>query len=98
MITEARSVSALLTCLILFTNLLNAQQNTRPRARDLGLKIGILQPGSLNSITDIQGVAVGHTSIIRGDNVRTGVTAILEHGGNLFQQKVPGPSSSVTDW
>ena len=67
-----------------------AQQNERPRARDVGLKIGILPVGPLNSITDVSGVAVGHTTIIQGDNVRTGVTAILPHSGNLFQEKVAG--------
>lgn len=64
--------------------------NTRPRARDIGISIGILQPGELNSITDVAGVKVGQTTILRGENVRTGVTTILPHGGNLFQEKVPG--------
>lgn len=62
----------------------------RPRARDIGLKIGILPTGSLNALTDVPGVLVGHTTIIRGDNIRTGVTAILPHNGNLFREKVPG--------
>ncbi len=69
---------------------INISSNTRPRARDTGLKIGILPVGALNTITDVAGVRVGHTTIIRGENVRTGVTAILPHGGNLFQEKVPG--------
>jgi D-aminopeptidase len=69
---------------------LSAQGQNRPRARDLGLKIGILPTGPLNAITDVNGVLVGHTTLIRGDNVRTGVTAILPHGGNLFREKVPG--------
>jgi D-aminopeptidase len=69
---------------------LSSQSQNRPRARDLGLKIGILPTGPLNAITDVNGVLVGHTTIIRGDNVRTGVTAILPHGGNLFREKVPG--------
>ncbi len=64
--------------------------NTRPRATDLGLKVGILPTGTLDSITDVAGVAVGHTTIIRGDDVRTGVTAILPHPGNLYREKVPG--------
>jgi D-aminopeptidase len=67
-----------------------AQAEARPRIRDLGVKIGILQPGPLNAITDVAGVKVGQTTLIRGDNIRTGVTAILPHGGNLFQEKVPG--------
>lgn len=65
-------------------------ENKRPRAREAGLKIGILPTGALNSITDVAGVRVGNTTIIRGESVRTGVTAILPHGGNLFQEKVPG--------
>lgn len=65
-------------------------KNDRPRARDLGIKIGILPTGEQNSITDVSGVAVGQTTIIRGENVRTGVTAVVPHGGNLFQEKVPG--------
>lgn len=65
-------------------------QTSRPRARDLGLKVGILPTGSLNALTDVSGVMVGHTTIVRGDNIRTGVTAILPHGGNMFREKVPG--------
>lgn len=59
------------------------------RPRDLGIKIGVLATGENNAITDVQGVSVGHTTIIKGDNIRTGVTAILPHQGNIFQQKVP---------
>src|SRR2546429_1755477 len=66
------------------------QEKSRPRAREAGVIVGVLQPGALNAITDVGGVAVGHTTLIRGDNVRTGVTAILPHGGNLFREKVPG--------
>ena len=62
----------------------------RPRARDLGITVGVLPTGPLNAITDVEGVLVGHTTIIRGDNIRTGVTAILPHHGNLFRDKVPG--------
>src|SRR5437763_16485211 len=69
---------------------LNPQRNDRPRARDIGLKIGILPVGQLNSITDVPGVTVGQTTIIRDQNIRTGITAILPHSGNLFQEKVPG--------
>lgn len=68
----------------------NMTENKRPRARDIGLKIGILPVGKLNSITDVAGVRVGHQTIIRDENVRTGVTAVLPHGGNLFREKVPG--------
>ncbi|HLW77358.1 MAG TPA: P1 family peptidase [Bryobacteraceae bacterium] len=62
----------------------------RPRARDLGIAPGIYPPGPLNSITDVDGVRVGQVTLVAGDNIRTGVTAILPHGGNLFQEKVPG--------
>ena len=62
----------------------------RPRARDLGITPGAGTPGPINAISDVAGVVVGHTTIVAGDNVRTGVTAILPHGGNLFQEKVAG--------
>jgi len=62
----------------------------RPRARDLGITPGVLEPGPLNAITDVAGVRVGQVTLIEGDRVRTGVTAILPHAGNLFQDKVPG--------
>jgi len=62
----------------------------RQRARQLGIKVGILPTGDLNTITDVSGVLVGQTTLIRGDNIRTGVTAILPHSGNLFTDKVPG--------
>jgi D-aminopeptidase len=76
--------------LILVGSSLAQQGSVRPRARDLGLKIGVLPTGPLNAITDVDGVEVGHVTIIRGDDVRTGVTAILPHSGNLFREKVPG--------
>jgi D-aminopeptidase len=63
--------------------------NDRPRAREIGLRVGILPPGPLNAITDVPGVLVGQTTVIRGDAVRTGITAILPHGENLFREKVP---------
>src|SRR5690348_12335792 len=62
----------------------------RARARDLGLLVGVIPPGPLNAITDVSGVLVGQATIVRGSDVRTGVTAILPHGGNLFREKVPG--------
>ena len=62
----------------------------RPRARDLGLAPGVFPPGPLNAITDVAGVRVGQVTLVEGDAVRTGVTAVLPHGGNLFQEKVPG--------
>jgi len=63
--------------------------NARPRASELGLKVGILPTGPLDAITDVAGVEVGQTTIIRGDNIRTGVTAVLPHSGNLYREKVP---------
>lgn len=62
----------------------------RPRARDLGVAPGVMQPGPLDAITDVAGVKVGQVTLVAGERVRTGVTVILPHGGNLFQQKVPG--------
>ena len=82
----------LLICLALCSSVF-AQANDlapRPRARDIGIKIGVLPLGTLNAITDVPGVLVGHTTIIRGENIRTGVTAIVPHAGNLFQDKVAG--------
>lgn len=64
--------------------------NTRPRTSDIGLKVGILPVGPLNAITDIAGVEVGHTTIVRGSNIRTGITAVLPHSGNLYRERVPG--------
>ena len=60
----------------------------KPRARDLGIRIGTLPPGELNAITDVPGVRVGHTTLIEGDAVRTGVTAIFPHEGNPWEEPV----------
>src|SRR3954463_1018078 len=68
--------------------LLDAQ--ARSRARDLGIVVGVYPAGPNDAITDVAGVRVGHTTVISGEQVRTGVTAILPHGGNLFQDKVAG--------
>src|SRR5688572_12610389 len=76
--------------LLLLTIAISIQAETRPRAREAGIAPGVLPTGTLNAITDVAGVRVGHTSVIRGENVRTGVTVILPHGGNLFREKVPG--------
>lgn len=67
---------------------ISAQSTTR--ARNLGIRIGVMQPGKQNAITDVVGVKVGHTTIIKADSIRTGVTAIIPHDGNIFQHKVPG--------
>jgi D-aminopeptidase len=61
----------------------------RCRVRDVGIVPGILPPGPLNAITDVEGVRVGHLTLIEGDDIRTGATAILPHGNNLYQHKVP---------
>src|SRR5918993_2214407 len=84
------AVIAILFILSLPFQITSAQKPARPRAREAGIKVGILPPGPLNAITDVSGVTVGHTTIIRGDNIRTGVTAILPHSGNLFREKVAG--------
>lgn len=63
-------------------------EEPRPRLRDLGVEPGVLEPGEGNAITDVEGVRVGHRTIVEGDAVRTGVTAVLPHGGNVFQEKV----------
>jgi D-aminopeptidase len=67
--------------------MLIAQQ--RGRAREFGIRIGVMPTGKLNSITDVVGVRVGHTTLNKGTSIRTGVTVIIPHEGNLFQQKVP---------
>ncbi|HWC20030.1 MAG TPA: P1 family peptidase [Terriglobales bacterium] len=86
MIKSVLAVSAI----FLAASFVSGQNTTRPRASDLGLKVGILPAGPLDAITDVAGVEVGHTTIIRGDNIRTGVTAVLPHSGNLYREKVPG--------
>jgi len=72
--------------LLILGQLLFAQNN---RVRDYGIEIGVMQPGENNAITDVKGVKVGQVTLIQGDSVRTGVTAILPHSGNIFQEKVP---------
>lgn len=76
----------ILTSLIISGFCLQAQNK---RARDLGVKIGVLPTGRYNAITDVPGVLVGQTTLTRSDSIRTGVTAIIPHNGNIFQQKVP---------
>ena len=66
-----------------------AEENDRPRARDIGLAVGIFDTGPLNAITDVAGVKVGHATVIEGDDVRTGVTAIIPAPGNLYTHPVP---------
>ena len=78
---------------LLFVTLAPAQTastSARPRSSDLGIRVGVLPSGPLDAITDVAGVAVGQTTIVRGDNIRTGVTAVVPHTGNLYREKVPG--------
>src|SRR5438105_4278510 len=72
--------------LLLLSATVHAQ---RARARDLGVKPGVFPPGALNAITDVAGVRVGQSTVVEGDSVHTGVTAILPHGGNVFLDRVP---------
>lgn len=81
------ALSFLISVVLLFSSLY--PEESRPRVREFGLKIGVLEPGPLNAITDVPGVRVGHKTLIQGDSIRTGVTAILPHPGNIFQEKVP---------
>jgi D-aminopeptidase len=90
-----KSIATLLLAFVLIPPMSSINQDVtkpsaRPRAREIGIKVGILPAGPLNAITDVAGVSVGHTTIVRGDNIRTGVTAILPHSRNLFREKVPG--------
>ena len=80
-------VRAAFLALLLVTG--SAEAADRPRAREAGIGFGILAPGPLNAITHVAGVEVGQVTLIEGANIRTGVTAILPHGGNLYQDKVP---------
>jgi len=83
--------AALLACALcaLVLPVVSAAQSDPTRIRDLGLRPGIFQPGPLNALTDVDGVQVGHRTLIEGDSVRTGVTAIRPHDGDLFREKVP---------
>ncbi len=82
----SRKIIQLIICFFFLNKLLLAQNI---RVRDLGINVGVLPPGGHNTITDIDGVKVGHFTLIKGDGVRTGVTAILPHSDNIFEEKVP---------
>ena len=75
--------------LFLLAALATTAQSQRARARDLGVKPGVFPTGRYNAITDVAGVRVGHATLIQGDSIRTGVTAVLPHEGNLFLERVP---------
>lgn len=77
------------TVLLLLSFIPFSHAQNRARARDLGIKPGILTPGNWNAITDVKGISVGQKTLIEGDSIRTGVTVIMPHQGNIFQNKVP---------
>ena len=79
----------LILTLLLSTFVFMTFAQDKKRARDYGIEIGVMKTGNHNAITDVPGVTVGHQTIIKGNNIRTGVTAILPHQGNIFQNKVP---------
>ena len=79
----------LLLWAILFLITGTMQANGQKRMRDFGINTGIFKTGENNAITDVPGVTVGHVTCIVGDDIRTGVTAIVPHQGNIFQKKVP---------
>lgn len=87
---HVQRTSAVLAICLLAAPLVLGQGDSRPRARDIGLSPGVLDPGPHNAITDVPGVLVGQVTVMEGDHIRTGVTAILPHAGNIFQEKVPG--------
>lgn len=79
----------LLTTTILLSMIISGESFSQSGIREYGIEIGILKTGRFNSITDVPGVKVGHKTIIEGDDIRTGVTAIIPHQGNLFRKKTP---------
>src|SRR4051794_33115889 len=85
----AVGLALLVGCALLNGTHSDAAENARPRAREIGIAPGVLRPGPLNAITDVAGILVGNVTLVEGDDIRTGVTAVLAHGGNLFQDKVP---------
>ena len=82
-------LKALFVIAVLFNFINPCQSQNKSRVRDLGIEPGILTPGKWNAITDVEGVSVGQKTLILGDSIRTGVTVILPHQGNIFQEKVP---------
>ena len=82
-------LTGLLSACVLLLSVPDVQAQERPRARDIGLVVGTFPTGDLNAITDVAGVKVGHTTIIEGDDIRTGVTAIIPGPGNLYTHPMP---------
>lgn len=87
---KTRLTAAILAPLFLTSTVMAQAPEGRVRARTIGLAPGVFSTGRQNAITDVPGVRVGHVTLIEGDSVRTGATAIVPHGGNLFLDKVPG--------
>lgn len=83
-----KTIFLIITFLTLSLTFFSAED--RPRMREFGIETGIIEPGEWNAITDVPGVKVGQVTLIKGENIRTGVTAILPHDGNIYQNKVPG--------
>jgi D-aminopeptidase len=88
-VVAVRHAALLAALLIASPGVLRGQTPERPRARDVGITVGVFTPGEHNAITDVGGVRVGHTTVVRPPDVRTGVTAILPHGGNPYRSRVP---------
>jgi D-aminopeptidase len=90
LVGAAAAVTIAVTTVTTLPVITAAGPEARPRARDIGLAPGVFPPGALDAITDVAGVRVGHLTIVEGDRIRTGVTAILPHAGNVFRDKVAG--------
>ncbi|HEY8148101.1 MAG TPA: P1 family peptidase [Vicinamibacteria bacterium] len=90
LVGAAAAVTFAVTAVTTLPVITAAGPEARPRARDIGLAPGVFPPGALDAITDVAGVRVGHLTIVEGDRIRTGVTAILPHAGNVFRDKVAG--------
>jgi len=84
-----KRIILILIIFLILSSCLISNDGSKPRLRDWGVLIGVMSPGKFNAITDVSGVKVGHLTLIKGNSVRTGVTAILPHKGNIFQLKVP---------
>lgn len=83
-----KHIGLAITAFLLINSALSGADE-RPRLREFGIETGVIPPGKLNAITDVDGVKVGHVTLIQGQDIRTGVTAVLPHSGNLYQEKVP---------
>lgn len=90
-----RLIACILTIVTSYAAVSHAAETRarRARARDIGIEVGVIETGPLDAITDVPGVRVGHLTLVRGDSVHTGVTAVIPHGGNLFLEKVPAAIS-----